>query len=131
MRVKPAQAIVLCTVLTLLACGRPGEGAPPPAHGTLQGGVRAGPTCPVETAAQPCPPAPIAARKVVIAQQAQPVLTVVTNAHGQFSAQLPTGQYQVAVELVGIESAKEQPIAVLVEPGKIATIQIMVDTGIR
>ena len=131
MIVKTGQAILLCTILTLLACGLPGADAPPPAPGTLQGEVLAGPTCPVEDAVNPCPPAPMAARKVFIATQEQGVMTVMTNDQGRFSARLPSGQYHVEVELVGIEIAKDQPIPVIVEPGKIASIHIVVDTGIR
>jgi hypothetical protein len=128
---KAAQVILLSTALILLACGRPGADSTTPVQGTLQGDVLAGPTCPVEDATHPCPPAPIAARKVFIAQQKQRVMTVVTNEQGRFSAHLPAGQYQVEVELVGIEIAKEQPLSVMVEPRQTTVIRIMVDTGIR
>src|SRR5215218_2707848 len=106
MMTKAAQAILLSTALILLACGRPGADGSTPVQGTLQGDVLAGPTCPLEHATHPCPPAPIAARKVVIAQQKQRVMTVVTTDQGRFSAHLPAGQYQVEVEVIGIERAK-------------------------
>jgi hypothetical protein len=103
-------------------------------QGTISGSVVAGPTCPVQTAEDPCPPKPVPGRPVSIqTPNGTEVASTVTDASGNFTVHLAAGSYVVrvvtGVGLLGLEQVT--PGDVTVVAGQTTHIQIELDTGIR
>ncbi|HEV2236955.1 MAG TPA: carboxypeptidase-like regulatory domain-containing protein [Ktedonobacterales bacterium] len=104
------------------------------AAGTISGDVVAGPTCPVETAENPCPPKPVPDRDVSIqTPDGVEVAHALTDGNGHFTVRIAAGAYVVRVAvgpgLLGLRQTT--PGAVTVAAGQTAYIQIELDTGIR
>jgi hypothetical protein len=117
--------------LVLSACGQGGPGA---AHGTLTGVVQASPTCPVEHASQPCPPAPVPNREVrILDANGAVAASTKTDIRGHFSLTIAPGAYVVEVAIVSGQIGMRQttPGNVTVVSGQTATITIVLDTGLR
>jgi len=97
--------------------------------GTVTGRVFAGPTCPVEVAGSPCPPATWAGTVIATATDGAR-REVRTDEAGRFQIELPAGTYEfVAATEAGIGAAT--PRTVVVEAGVTSTVYLDVDTGIR
>jgi hypothetical protein len=108
--------------------------APADALGTISGDVVAGPTCPVESIENPCPPKPVPDRAVSIQTPAgAEVEHTVTDANGHFTVRVAAGAYVVRVATgpgkLGLEQTT--PGDVTVRAGQTSLIQIELDTGIR
>ena len=102
--------------------------------GTIAGDVVAGPTCPVEQAEHPCPPAVVKNREVDIQTPAgRTVATTTTDATGHFSVDVPPGQYVVHVKIEQGQVGMRQttPGDVTVSVNQTSTVHIGLDTGIR
>jgi hypothetical protein len=148
--------LVLMLGFSLAACGvsagasvagtlTTGTGITPTrATGTIAGNVAAGPTCPVEQAENPCPNKPVTDRQVDILasssatagatpQPGNVVASTKTDANGNFSVNVPPGQYVVRVTagpgMLGLR--QETPGDVTVVANQTTTIAIVLDTGIR
>ena len=102
--------------------------------GTIAGDVVAGPTCPVEQAENPCPPAVVKNREVDIQTPAgRTVATTTTDANGHFSVAVPPGAYIVHVKIeqrqVGMRQTSPGDVTVIAN--QTSTVHIELDTGIR
>jgi len=111
----------------LVACGSNGAST-----GDLRSGVRgtvvAGPTCPVETEASPCPDAPIEAELTF--RGGSTTDNVTSAKDGTFEIKLPAGDYVVTGEPVsGAMFCKQDEVTV--EPDAFASLTFACDTGIR
>ena len=125
--------VLLITVLAafaLVSCSN-GTGTGDGTTG-IRGSVVLGPTCPVERADSPCPPAPYAAR-ITVKQGGDAVASYDTGPDGTFHIQLAPGTYTVEAEPL-----EENPIArmdplppVDVPSDGYADITISFDSGIR
>ena len=101
------------------------------ATGTLTGQVRIGPLCPVE----PCPvPTPnvYSSRKLLLRREDGQPAEIPLRSDGAFRAEVAAGVYEVRLSdctYLGCRGAF--PKTVTVEPGKVTTLEIDIDTGIR
>jgi hypothetical protein len=105
----------------------------PAATGILIGKVVAGPTCPVQTAEQPCPPRPVPNRLVLIETPGGTiVMRVTTDQQGQFRVTLAPGTYRVLVPQDGnVFPIQRTPQQATVVAGQSMTVLVELDTGIR
>lgn len=104
-------------------------------EGTLKGKMTIGPICPVERADQKCNPTPemFAARKVFVygADRKTLIAALTPDGRGEFSINLPEGNYFVDMERQMVGFISGVPVEVKIEAGKVTDIEIRVDTGIR
>jgi Carboxypeptidase regulatory-like domain len=138
--------LVAAAVAASAACGSDESGSDgsdstgihdtaPPTEPTSRGSglfgvVLAGPTCPVETADEPCPPRPVDAE--VNAQDAGGVTiaSTRTDADGRYHLSLAPGAYTLVAETDETMSIC-QPVTVTVPSGAPVQADIGCDTGIR
>jgi hypothetical protein len=123
---------LLLPVLLLVSCGTSAPPSDSGALGTVSGSVLAGPTCPVQTDASPCPDVPLSGEVVQLVAGDTVVASATSDAQGAFTLQAEPGDYQLmwAPEGdVGIRFAK--PVGVSVVAGETVTADLLVDTGIR
>lgn len=104
--------------------------------GTLRGTVTIGPICPVEREDTPCLPTPemYAARKVFVYAEDKKthIATLVPDAGGKFSAELPAGDYFIDMKQGGGPGGiSGLPSMVKIKEGIVTDIRVVVDTGIR
>jgi hypothetical protein len=90
-----ARLAVLALIVVLASCARSG-GSEGPASG-IRGRVVMNPTCPVETAASPCPTKPVATT-VVIESEDGDFRRIETETDGTFRIELPPGRYLVTAQ---------------------------------
>jgi hypothetical protein len=125
-------AISALMVLSACAEGVSGGGEPSTRSG-VEGRVLAGPTCPVEIEASPCPARPVQTTVRVLA--ASPgnaaVTTFRTEEDGTFRVPLDPGVYLLvpAIEDTGALFAK--PTNVTVPAEGYVRVDVFLDTGIR
>ena len=119
------------SVAALLAgCGSLGGQPAASPSATLAGQVLATPSCPVERAERPCPPRPVPGATVEVRDASGLVSATSTDAAGRFSLVVPGGSYQVrATNAGGYRSTAEQQVQVA--PGAVASVRLVVDSGIR
>jgi hypothetical protein len=119
-------ALVLVAV-ALASCGGAGAG-----DGTsgIRGQALAGPQCPVETQASPCPPAPYKGTVIATDVESGAEYTVDTDADGGFELPLEPGTYEVSI-VSETSPPFAKPQTVTVEPDSFTEITVSVDTGIR
>jgi hypothetical protein len=118
---------VVLVAVALASCG--GAGAGDGSSG-IRGQALAGPQCPVETQASPCPPVPYEGTVIATDGESGAEYTVDTDADGRFELSLEPGSYEVSiVSETSPPFAKSQTVTV--EPGSYAEIVVSVDTGIR
>jgi Carboxypeptidase regulatory-like domain len=115
-------------VLVLAAIVSCGTAVSP--KGGVRGSVTAGPTCPVERAESPCPPAPWTGT-VRATSSTGATFDTTTDANGGFELHLPDGTYTVAAVIEGGGPPTAEPVPVTVDGGTVQTVALTVDTGIR
>jgi hypothetical protein len=126
-------SIVLLLVLLLSACTAP---VPAAQTGSLRGTVTVGPLTPVERVGVPTPiPAPeIFTSRGLNIYKSGSILVFASlnfNTDGTYSIDLPAGAYDVKLKDAGIQFSKGLPAAVTITAGKVTTLDISIDTGIR
>lgn len=102
-------------------------------QGTLDGVVEAGPTCPVESVTQPCPPKPVPSRVVLIETSGGSIVAkVTTDQQGRFEVNLAPGTYELkAVPGITQYPIQRKPQVVTIVAGQTTQVKIELDTGIR
>jgi hypothetical protein len=121
-------------ILTLTGCaGATGVPSPSVAPGTgLSITAMAGPTCPVETLDDPCPPRPVAGATVIILDgQGTSVATVVLDAQGSAVVAIGTGDYVVQPQPAEGLMGTAESVNVTVVGGALTPVVLSYDTGIR
>jgi hypothetical protein len=108
----------------------------PQATGILQGHVTIGPLVPVQREGVPDPtPAPevYTARQIVIfsANGRIEIARADINPQGNYSIELPAGDYTVDINRLGIDFAAGFPATVNIHPGRTTVLDVDIDTGIR
>ena len=128
---SPVMSALAATLLslTLAACG---TSASPGAQSaaTLTGRVTAGPTCPVERADHPCPPAPVSATVQARTSRGRVVASTRTDANGRYRLRLRAGSYTL-VAVTPKPFPQCSPVNVTVKANQSARAPISCDTGIR
>jgi hypothetical protein len=105
-------------------------GAAASASGGVKGTVTAGPTCPVQHAESPCPPAPWSGT-VRATSSTGATYDANTDSSGAFELRLPDGTYSVAAVMQAGGPATAKPVSVTVEGATMQSVDLSVDTGIR
>ena len=113
-------------LLALMACARSSSPANPSG---IFGTVTAGPTCPVERAGSPCPPAPWVGT-VRATDDAGHLNETRTDDKGEYTLTLPPGSYEV-VAITDGELPTSRSVTIDVQPGHPIRVDLTVDTGIR
>jgi hypothetical protein len=126
--------LLLLPVLLLASCaeGETGSGTGSAELGTVTGHVLAGPNCPVQMTASPCPDTPLPGEVVQLVSGDTVVETATSDSEGAFTMQAVPGDYELRwapAEDVGVRFAK--PLTVTVVAGETVTADLLVDTGIR
>ena|ERR1051326_7447814 len=102
-------------------------------EGTLNGTVVSAPSCPVETSDLPCLPKPVPNRQVSVeSTDGKVVATATTDDNGRFSVNLAPGMYVLKV-MPGATPLpiQRKPVTVTIVAGKVISVQIELDSGIR
>ena len=99
----------------------------------IAGLATAGPVCPVERPGDPaCDPRPVANAEIVVQDLAGgEVARTRTNADGTFSLPVPAGDYLVVGLAVEGLMGAPGPQPVTVTDGKVTSVELAYDTGIR
>jgi hypothetical protein len=135
-----SQQLPISTSTSSVQHVRPVPPAPKPtpsshAVGTLEGNMTIGPVCPVEQAGHPCNPTPAmyAAHLVYVytSDRTRIIATLVPDANGHFSVTLPVGNYVADVQHQPVGSAQGVPATFTITEGKIVSLTLTIDTGIR
>lgn len=128
--VRTRQALVAGLLVAVSACGvatDSSEGAT-----GVRGVVLAGPQCPVETLASPCPDRPLPQVPVRISNEAgEQVGEVPTDERGRFSLSVPPGSYVVEAIVGPSGPTFAEPVRVTVGEVGFVEVTVHVDTGIR
>jgi hypothetical protein len=98
----------------------------------VSGLVVAGPTCPVETADQPCPDQPVVGVIIRInTPEGAEVARVVTDSEGRYSLSLPVGSYRIVAQPHEGLMGTPEPVEVSVGADQTSIVDLVYDTGIR
>jgi hypothetical protein len=102
----------------------------PSTTGTLMGYVHIGPTCPVVRQGENCDDRPHEAALEVVDAGGAVIMTVRSDANGNFNAMLPVGDYLLVPGNDGrLPYANEQSFAI--ESGRVTHVDVAYDSGIR
>jgi hypothetical protein len=100
-------------------------------RGTLVGTVTIGPLCPVEPCPNP-PPDVYSSRQLLLISPIDEIIRIPLDREGRFRAEVPARQYTVDLtECNFLGCAQSLPTTVTVAPGRVTTLEIGIDTGIR
>jgi hypothetical protein len=105
----------------------------PPQDANVSGVVLAGPTCPVVTREQPCPPRPVETEIEARNAAGETVAHTRTDANGRYALALTPGAYTViaATGPGGPMFCDPVDVTVPTGPGPVVQADISCDTGIR
>ena len=120
----------LLVLLALSACASLASQSPVAPRSGIRGTVTAGPTCPVEIANSPCPPAVWTGTVRATASGGQRFETE-TDDQGNYNLPLSEGTYTVVPVTEGSGPPSAAPVSVSVTRGTTQTLDLQVDTGIR
>ena len=131
--VVAALVVTAAPVVFRLIFDRDGGGQPAPAgQSVIEGVVLAGPQCPVLISGSPCPDEPVATEITVTDRSVGEVIGVARSGRdGRFRILLPPGDYTLQAGSTSRPFPHGVPTDVSVEPGRIARLELRVDTGIR
>ena len=96
----------------------------------VEGGVTAGPTCPVQRPGQSCPPAPVAGAVDALDNSGQVVASSVIGSDGAYQLSLPAGSYTLHVRHDGMYP-RCPDVSAMVSDGAMTHVDISCDSGIR
>lgn len=105
-------------------------------RGILKGQVTVGPLCPTEHKDTSCTD-PVSANRgrVVIVYAAtvfkKEVARTNLSPFGEYSIELPPGEYTIDTGYTGVDTSKDLPHQVTIEPGEITEFNFSIDTGVR
>ena len=129
-------AAAAAIVLILAGCNNAADGDPTDG-GTSKTGI-AGVTdvdvgCPVTRDSTPCPRQPLPARLQIMREdRSAPPLQIETGKDGGFEVELRAGRYRVVPEnLAGTPYPKARPLTVEVTDGRVTSIKVPFDSGVR
>jgi hypothetical protein len=134
-----AGAMILSLGLLTAACSSSDPGSSSSSSSTstsvtpvaVSGLVTAGPTCPVEQAGKPCPPAPVHGTVVALDAGGAQTASAQTGADGHYALTLPPGSYTLVVRVTRSLFPRCPSTPVTVRPGPPMQATIGCDTGIR
>lgn len=131
---RPWSLVVVLLIFALAGCaGATGVPSPSgdPGSGLAITAV-AGPTCPVETLDDPCPPRPVAGATVIILDgHGTKVGTVVLDAQGSAVVPIGAGDYVVQPQPAEGLMGTAETVNVTVVGGTLTPVVLSYDTGIR
>lgn len=91
-----------------------------------------GPTCPVESLSSPCPDRPVAGATVMVKDtDGKKVASVRSGSDGTFEIRLGPGTYVLTGQRSAGLDKVSKPVTVTVVSGRIASVVVQFDTGIR
>ncbi len=127
--------LVLVLVVAGLASGACINGAPS-GDGTssstgVKGRVLIGPTCPVERADSPCPDKPIEGVVVALRRIGEAAGNVHTDSNGRFFLPLAPGGYLIYAREESDNPRVSKFQRVTIAPGRVLSLALVVDSGIR
>jgi hypothetical protein len=121
---------VALAMVTLVACG--GRAEPSSASSGVTGRVVAGPICPVETEASPCPPRAVQTDVAVESADGEELRSVRTDADGSFLVALAPGRYLLTPRPpAGNPDLLPRSLTVTVEAGRFIEVTLVLDTRLR
>ena len=124
-------AVLLWTAATVAisACGSGATAGARPRAGTVFGTISAGPTCPVERADEPCPPAPLAIA-VTAYTAGHAVAKTRSTENGDYTLRLRAGRYELQA-MTNRALPRCAPVVVNVVAHRRVHADIACDSGIR
>jgi hypothetical protein len=88
--------------------------------------------CPVLPAESPCPQQPLPARVLVLDHEGAEIAHTDTNEKGEFRVRLSAGDYVIQGQnLTGAPLPSAAPVSVSVKEGRMQTVTIQFDSGVR
>jgi Carboxypeptidase regulatory-like domain len=112
------------------ACGNQSSRPSHAASAQIVGAVTAGPSCPVERAASPCPNRPVPGALVRALHGLSAVASTRADAQGRYRLTVDPGDYTVvATNMGGLSSTAQRHITVVAN--STTTADLVVDSGIR
>ncbi|MCB9135298.1 MAG: hypothetical protein H6636_07715 [Anaerolineales bacterium] len=133
---SPLLLFTFSLLLLLTACAEPND-FPPPPNAILTGTVTVGPNRPgpVQSDApeEQIPAEVYTTRGIqILSEDGSKVLEEVKfEADGTYRVEYTPGVYMIALIPNGIDSAEGLPVVMTLKPGETATLDILIDTGIR
>ena len=123
-------SVLACLALAVLisACG---GSASQSVRSGIVGVALAGPTCPVESLASPCPERALRATLAVYGASNQFVTRFSTSPQGRFRVRLAPGSYRLRAQGAFAYPRLVAPLSVKVRPGEFTRLTLQFDTGIR
>ena len=131
-RLPVVTGVLVAATISLTLAATCGAGSTPTASSTaaVTGRVTAGPTCPVERADHPCPPAPVSATVQAKTKNGRVVASAHTDADGRYRLRLRAGAY-VLVAVTANTFPRCAPTEVTARANQTTRAAISCDTGIR
>jgi hypothetical protein len=124
------RAVAVCAAGLLLLAGCASSTSSATTTAVI-GRVLSGPSCPVERAANPCPPRPVDGADVEALQHGDVIAATHTDRDGNFRLQLRPGRYLIRATNVGALASRAQRIVSVDASGPAPVIRLVVDSGIR
>lgn len=116
--------LAICVLLVAAGC----SSQHPDASGVaIHGTVLAAPTCEVEREGSPCPPAPVARKRVIATHDGRTIASAITDDMGRFTLHLATGRYLVRLDSRG-GYADTGARRLFVRPHETQQVQLLVRT---
>jgi len=123
--------LALAMAALMASCGGgPARDMPSPGAGEVLLKVTAGPTCPVETMPPQPGCEPHAVQRAVIELDGPTDIRIVVRG-GEATVDVPAGMYQVVPRPVPGLMGAPTPTTVKVVAGRVTTVKLSYDTGIR
>jgi hypothetical protein len=126
------RALLLVVLVVAAACAGPGSEGGAPARSGITGRVLAFPSCPVETAASPCPLQGVRTTVAIEAADGERIEHVRTRSDGSFRIELEPGDYLLsAIPPPSDPHLVPRPASARVEPDTFVRVTVILDTRLR